>query len=331
MNDPHFVAFYLVGGFQPLDLFGPLEAFAAASASLQAAGYRTVTASLDGAPVVSESGVRLLPDVSLEALSACDTLILVGGCGPRLHSLSDPERRMLLRIGSQADRIASVCTGTFLLAQLGLLDGCEATTHWRHAEALAAQHPGVSVNPDAIYLRSGKLWTSAGVTSGIDMALGMIGDDHGSAVTMAVARELVIYLHRTGNQAQFSEALRLQAPDDSRLTALLDWAARNLDQNLNVERLARDYGTSERNFRRLVRTATGYSPSELIERLRLDRARTLLSAGNARISSVAMAVGFRRADTFARAFERAYGISPSDFSARFASPTMVQTDRGLRI
>ncbi len=320
MDTPESLVFYLVEGFQPLDLFGPLEAFAAANQERAAPLYSWRIVSHGGEPVTTESGIRVLPDASLDRVKACSTLFLVGGAGPRRHRYAEDERAALQRLAGGARRVASVCTGSFLLAQLGLLDGHDATTHWRHARELGMQYPAVAVDADALYRRAGRLWTSAGVTSGIDMALAMIAEDHGSVVAMGAARELVVYLQRTGGQNQFSEALQLQAPDAGRLVELFAWIRTHLDEDLSVPRIAERFGASERNFRRLVRHATGMAPGALVERLRLDHARSLLGAGNARIASVAAAVGFRRADTFARAFERAYGIAPSDFAERFSAP-----------
>lgn len=326
MDRREMLAFYLVDGFQPLDLFGPLEAFAAANQERAAPPYSWCIASYDGGPVTSESGVRMLADASLDTVEACTTLFLVGGAGPRRHRYVDDERAALQRLVDGARRVASVCTGSFLLAQLGLLDGQAATTHWRHAGELAAQYPALTVDADALYRRAGRVWTSAGVTSGIDMALAMIAEDHGPAVAMGAARELVVYLHRTGGQSQFSEALQVQAPDTGRLINLFAWITAHLHDDLSVPALAAQFGGSERNFRRLVQQATGMPPSLLVERLRLDHARSLLSAGSARISSVAAAVGFARADTFTRAFERTYGVAPSDFAARFAAGRHLSSD-----
>ena len=319
MDQPESLVFYLVDGFQPLDLFGPLEAFAAANQESASPFYTWSIVSAGGDAKISESGIRLLPDAPLDTVETCSTLFLVGGAGPRRHVYADEERAALQRLVADARRVASVCTGSFLLAQLGLLDGQEATTHWRHADTLATQYPAISVDADALYRRAGRVWTSAGVTSGIDMALAMIAEDHGPVAAMGAARELVVYLHRTGGQSQFSEALQLQAPDTGRLVDLFAWISTHLNEDLSVPKLAEQFGASERNFRRLVQQATGMAPSVLVERLRLDHARSLLSAGAARISSVAAAVGFQRADTFARAFERTYGIAPSAFAARFAA------------
>lgn len=327
MMPPETVLFYLVEEFQPLDLFGPLEAFAAANQESARPLYSWCVASLDGAAIASESGIRLLPDASLDMVTPCSTVFLIGGAGPRRHRYSDEEQATLQRLVSEARRVASVCTGSFLLAQLGLLDGHEATTHWRHAGELAEQYPNITVDADALYRRSGHVWTSGGVTSGIDMALTMISEDHGPLIAMGAARELVVYLHRTGGQAQYSEALQVQAPDTGRLADLLSYIIGHLGDDLSVSRLAVQFGASERNFRRLVQQATGMSPSALVERLRLDHARSLLSSGTARISSVAATVGFSRPDTFTRAFERTYGIAPSAFAARFAAgPSAVDRD-----
>lgn len=320
MADTHHIAFVVVDGFQPLDLFGPLEAFAAANA-LAGAAYDWRIAAVRPHPLVSESGVRLIPDVSIPSIGDIDTLVLCGGRGARKLVVSASQRQMLRRVASSARRTVSICTGAFVLAELGLVDGRRVTTHWRHARELRDRFPAVHVDADALFVRDETIWSSAGVTAGIDLALALIAEDHGSATAGTVARELVVYMRRAGDQAQFSEPLQAQSGGDSRLADLVEWAADHVAEPLTVEALAARAGMGTRHFSRVFRAAFDTSPARFIERLRLDKARVMLSSDAARIEEVARAAGFSSGDSFRRAFDRRFGLSPSQYQAQFAERT----------
>ncbi|MCG8442657.1 MAG: GlxA family transcriptional regulator [Caulobacterales bacterium] len=317
MTDTHRIVFFLTDGFQALDVFGPLDAFSAAR-SLAGCAYEWRLAAFTAGPVAAESGVKVLADARAADIGAVDTLVFVGGRGPRTTRLSEPQRRELSRLADAAGRIASVCTGGFLLAQLGIADGRTLATHWRRAREFADAFGDITVDDQMLFVRDGRIWSSAGITAGIDMAMAMIAEDFGAAAAASVARELVVYMRRPGNQQQFSEPLLAQSGDAGRMADVLAWAADNLSSRLSVDDLAARSAMSPRHFARVFRQATGMSPAHYVERLRLDTARVMLAEGAGRISQVAFAVGFRNPDSFRRAFERRFSISPSKYRAQFS-------------
>ncbi|KFN48719.1 GlxA family transcriptional regulator [Arenimonas composti] len=327
---PRSIGFLGYPGITALDLTGPLEAFATANALLPGEGreggatprpYRLLVLGVDGkSAFASEPGLRLQPDCAMAAAPALDTVIVPGGAG-----LREPRRLRAaagwLRTRQRATRrIASVCTGAWALAEAGLLDGRRATTHWRFAAELAARYPAVDVDADAIWIRAGRCYTSAGVTAGIDLALALIEQDHGPRLALAVARELVVHVRRAGGQRQYSERLAFQGGSAGRLAELREWMLTNLAGDLSVERLAERCHVSPRQLTRRFRDALGITPAACVERLRVEEAGERLLAG-AGIDAVAAAVGFRSTDVFRRAFERHYGVPPSSFRARFAATT----------
>lgn len=318
MADVRQIVFFVPQGFQPLDLFGPLESFAAANA-LAGGSYAWRIAGLGLDPLVSENGAKLIPDVALGSVGPADTLILCGGRGARKWRPSKAESRMLEHAASSAARIVSICTGAFLMAGLEVCKGRRISTHWRHASELAARHPEVQVDADALFVRDGPIWSSAGVTAGIDLALAMIAEDCGHAAATAVARQLVVYVRRAGDQAQFSEPLQAQSGVDGRLADLVEWLTDHIAEPLPVETLADRAAMGTRHFSRVFRTAFGTSPARFVERLRLDKARVILSGEGARIADVARAAGFSNPHGFRRAFERRFGLPPSQYRARFST------------
>lgn len=313
-------------GITALDLIGPMEVFATANTLIDSKrtktsppAYELVVFALDKRPFSAESGVTFLPQATLATVPALDTLIVPGGRG-----LHEPTQ---LKIASQwlrqnhrrIRRIASVCTGIYALAEAGLLDGCTVTTHWRYAEAFAKSYPGVELDVDAIFIQQGKLYTSAGITAGIDLALALVQEDHGPKLALAVAQELVVYLKRAGGQSQFSERLSFQAGTVGRLAELGAWMLENLAGDLSVEKLAERCQISPRQLSRLFKIDLDISPAAYVERLRTEEAGQRLLADNASIERIAEAVGFSSADVLRRAFERRYGVSPAQFRARFSS------------
>jgi transcriptional regulator GlxA family with amidase domain len=211
----------------------------------------------------------------------------------------------------------SFCTGIYGVAPTGLLDGRRATTHWRFAADVAARFPAIRLEPDALYIKDGPLYTSAGITAAIDLTLALIEEDHGPSLALDVARDLVVYLRRPGGQRQYSAPLRFQARAGDRFADLAAWLAANLDADLSVERLAERVGLSPRQFARRFTAAFGASPAHQVESLRLDAARHQLVDSDAPIETIAALVGFASADAFRRAFVRRFGLSPTDFRARF--------------
>lgn len=312
--------------FTALDLVGPSDVFAAAnelaaSVSPRASPpYELIVVGLDRRPFRAESGLAMLPDTSLADAPTLDTLLIPGGSGLREPAQLAAVSAWLQRRQRGIRRIASVCTGAWALAEAGLLDGCRATTHWRYAAALAERYPKVRVDADAIFIRQDRLYTSAGITAGIDLALALIEEDHGTALALAVARELVVYLRRAGGQRQFSERLALSAQAGQPLAELTAWMHDHLRDDLSLARLAERCHISPRQLARRFDSAFAMSPAAYVERLRTDEASQLLLGDARPIDRVAAAVGFRSADVFRRAFERRFGIPPAQFRARFRSP-----------
>jgi transcriptional regulator GlxA family with amidase domain len=311
-------------GFQTLDLTGPLDAFDAAN-SLCPGAYRVRVASLDGGDFISEAGLRIRPDAALAELFPLDTLMLPGGAGLRRAGAAAPIAEALRRHAPDLRRIVSICTGIYGLAPSGLLDGRRATTHWRHAGDVAQRFPAIRLEPDRLFIQDGPLYTSAGITAAIDLTLALIEADYGARLALAVARDLVVYLRRDGGQQQYSEPLQFQARAVDRFAELSCWMAAQLDADLSVEALAARVALSPRQFARKFKAVFGVSPAERVETLRLDAAREQLTNSSAAIEAIARLVGFRSDDAFRRAFDRRFGLSPSDFRRRFTT-TSPQSD-----
>lgn len=305
------VVIVVYDGVQSLDVSGPAEVLAAAGEPV-----RVVSSS--GQPVRSQSGLVLVPDGDLaSARGPIGTLLVAGGEGV-LQALGD--RRLvawLRRAARRSRRVASVCSGSFLLAEAGLLDGRRATTHWVACDTLAAMYPDVTVEPDPIFVRDGDVWTSAGVTAGMDLALAMVEEDHGSDVALEIARRFVLFLRRPGNQSQFSAALSVRPPDPDGLRDLLAWVATHLGGDLTVEALARRAHMSVRHFSRIFRSETGMTPARYVERVRLEAARRRLEETDLPVEAVAAECGFGTAETMRRAFLRALHVPPTEYRRRF--------------
>ena len=311
------VALLGYAGVQTLDLAGPLDAFGSASAARPGA-YSTVTTSLDGAPFVSETGLRITPDCALADAGAVDTLIVPGGEGLRRPGVAEAVAAMLRVRAPGCRRVVSICTGIYGVAPSGLLAGRRATTHWRFADDVEARFPAVRLDRDAIFVKDGALYTSAGITAAIDLALALIEEDYGPELALRVARDLVVYLKRSGGQRQYSEPLRFQARAGDRFADLAAWIASHLAQDLSVEALAARMRLSPRQFSRRFTQAFGMTPAQQVEALRLDAARDFLTGTEAPVDSIAATVGFRSDDAFRRAFDRRFGLSPTDYRRRFA-------------
>jgi transcriptional regulator GlxA family with amidase domain len=310
MRRSHSVIFLAYHGFQILDLTGPASVFASANYILKRKAYDVSVVSPNGGLVASNSGVAVAT-VTLARVPAgrIDTFLVVGADQPAIRGIiAEPAlRRRLPPWVRRAQRFGSVCSGAFVLAALGLLKGKRVATHWEACEKLAAAFPALSVDADALYVVDGKVWTSAGVATGIDMALAMVERDHGATIAGSVAKRLVVYARRPGHQSQFSALLTAQARADDPFSDLIYWMQNHLDQALKVPTLAARAGLSERSFYRKFLEATGMSPAQFVEVLRLDAARTLL-ARHLSIKAIAAAVGLHPKRLNA-AFERRFGIS----------------------
>ena len=305
---------------QVLDIAGPLQVFASANTWAQQSSkpppYR-IRVVAEQSPVVSNSGLSILTEALPRAASALDTLIVAGGWG--VHEACENRalvRWLKCRAGS-ARRVVSVCTGAFLLGASGLLDGRRVVTHWAECESLASRYPKAQVLVDPIFVRDDALWTSAGVTAGIDLALALVEDDLGHAAAMAVARDLVVFLKRPGGQAQFSHALELQG--DGEFEALHLWMSTRLSRDLSVSVLASKSAMSERTFVRRYRSATGVSPARAVERMRIEAAQRCLLDSNLPIKRIAERCGFGSEESMRQSFQRLLTVAPREFRARFAS------------
>jgi transcriptional regulator GlxA family with amidase domain len=316
MGKPRSVHVLLFDGVNAVDVAGPLEAFASVASPDGARAYEPRVWSIGARQIRSESGLRLCADGPAPARTRGDLLLVPGGVGVREPQTLGRLAAWLRRNHSGFTRIAAVCTGAYALAESGLVDSRTIATHWAHARDLQRRYPRVRVDADALFLKDGRFYSSGGVTAGIDLALELIEADCGARAAMDVARELVVFLRRTGAQAQFSEPLKLQAAAPGRLKDVCSWAASHLSGDLSVEGLARRAGLSTRQFSRLFREAFGAAPASYVKTLRLDAARTLLAQGGA-VARVAEATGFKSADVFRRAFERQFHVSPSEYRNRF--------------
>jgi len=309
---------------QALDVFGPIEVFGAADRLSGGGRYAVEVLASRASMVATSSGVRLAPDRACSAVRApLDTLIVAGGDGVRSAIEDRALVRFLARMAPRARRVCSVCTGAFLLAEAGLLCGRRATTHWSACAALAERHPDVLVEPDPIFIRDGKIATSAGVTAGMDLALALVEEDLGADLAREVARWLVLFLQRPGGQSQFSAPLAGPAATRPSLRELQDWIPAHLCEDLSVQALARRAHMSPRNFARAFSRELGATPAAYVERLRVEHARSLLQSGAAPTKTVAATCGFSSVDTLRRAFLRRVGTSPGDYRKRFA-PTLAR-------
>jgi len=290
------------------------------AARIAEGAYTTEVAAPRREEITTSSGLHLRPDRSLSGCRGpIDTLIVVGGQGVPAALREGRVVPWLRRAAPRARRVASVCNGAFLLAAAGLLDGRRATTHWAGCEVLQRRHPEIEVEPDAIFVRDGPVWTSAGVTAGMDLALALVEEDLGRDVALEVARWLVLFVKRPGGQSQFSAQLAGQRPRAEPLRALAEWVGRNLAADLRVEALAERACMSPRNFSRAFRRETGMTPAKYVELARVQAARQALADTVDGVDSVAARCGFGTAETMRRAFHRHLGIGPADYRERFSS------------
>lgn len=302
---------------QSLDVTGPLEVFTGAD-RLGGDAYTVRTASLDGSAVRTSSGLTLVPDGALTDAGDPHTLLVPGGQGTRT-----PDPRLidwLREHAPRAERIVSVCTGALLLARAGLLDGHRVTTHWSVCDHLARTYPAVDVDPEPIFVRDGKLATSAGVTAGIDLALALVEEDLGRDIALTVARHLVVFLRRPGNQAQFSVQLATQTARRDPLREVQQWISEHPCGDLSVESLADRARLSPRHFARAFRAETGTTPGRYVEGVRLEHARRLLEDTADSVAEISRTCGYGTPEAMRRAFLKALATAPAEYRRRFRSP-----------
>ncbi len=313
------IAIFGYKGASALDITGPAEAFAIANQRSKAltAPYRVEIFGARATFFTTESGVVMQSSLA-EAGAKFHTIVIPGGAGLRETSVRTEAVDWILKHQRSARRIVSVCTGIYGLAATGLLEGRRATTHWRFAADVARLFPAINVDPDAIFIRDGRFYTSAGITAGIDLTLALIEADLGAAAALCVARELVVYLRRPGTQRQYSEPLRFQTQAVDRFAELSTWIATHLSCDLSCEALAIRARLCRRHFTRVFKATHGVGPAEFVERLRMDHSARLLSADSPSIEAVAKAAGYSSVDVFRRAFERYFGLPPSVYRNRFA-------------
>jgi transcriptional regulator GlxA family with amidase domain len=314
---PKEVVMLAFAGAQVLDVVGPMQMLAAVNDEGSSQAYRLSLLAERKGRVRTSGGIVLHADGGFEALpDKIDTLMVAGG-NVDVALANERLACAVERGAARARRVVSICTGTFLLGLAGLLDGRRATTHWRSVDRLATMFPRANIERDAIFVRDGRIWSSAGVTAGMDLALALVREDFGDDVALAVARRHVLFLMRPGGQSQFSAHLAPEALARGKLASLLRWIPEHVGDDLDVASLAARANMSERNFARTFAKETGETPARYIEGARVDAARRLLSATNLAVAQVARRAGFGSEERMRRAFQRRLRISPGAFRARF--------------
>jgi transcriptional regulator GlxA family with amidase domain len=334
---PRLIAIVAYPRVQSLDVTGPLEVFAGAQRLIEETGrhergYHVRVLSRDGQPLRTSSGLRITPDCALGAVrEPIDTLIVAGGPG---HADAAGDPRVLDWIAgtsSKSRRTASVCTGAFVLAAARLLDGRRASTHWAFADELARLHPQVLVDPEPIFVRDGPIWTSAGVTAGMDLALALVEEDLDRHAALTIARHLVLFLRRPGNQSQFSATLAGQRAERQPLREIQRALLEDVAGDHSVDAMAARAHMSPRHFARAFRAETGVTPARHVERVRLEAARRRLEDTVEPVAAIAAACGFGTAETMRRVFLRALDVGPAEYRRRFRAPTAGQTQPRKRM
>jgi transcriptional regulator GlxA family with amidase domain len=325
MPMPHNILLLAFPNGQLLDIAGPLQMFAGANDELRQPAYRAEIAAPEAGPFATSSGVRLVADLAFAQvtngrLARTDTLITVGGePGMRQELARGSVTNIVSRAMGRVPRIASVCSGTFFLAAAGVLDGRRAATHWSEVDALKVFRPAVLVDGDAIHIEDGGIWTSAGVTAGMDLALAMIEGDLDRKVALAIARRHVVFRIRPGGQCQFSAELAAQSAGNTKLQKLAETVAAHPRADWRTEVLAAEIGVSQRSLSRIFRQSLNISPADFVERVRIDLARRRLLESSKNVESIAVACGFGSLRRLDRAFARTIGASPTAFRSRFKS------------
>ncbi|WP_299474962.1 GlxA family transcriptional regulator [uncultured Roseibium sp.] len=315
----HSVVFFIYPGVKLLDLAGPLQVFNDATDQLSGAQtYRTALVSADGAEVATDTPVSVRSEPAAQWCNPIDTLVVVGGRGAQAASRNAVVVDTLKRLANRSHRIASICTGAFLLGAAGLLEGRRAVTHWRYCTDLARDHPETRVDTNPIFIRDGHIWTSAGVTAGIDLALALVQQDLGRDASLSIARDLVVFAVRSGGQDQFSTTLHSQVSDQSsRFDKLHAWMQENLHDDLSVEALSDRVGMSPRNFARQYQASTGSTPAKAVEAMRVEAARRYLEETDLTVVRVAEICGFRSDERMRKSFIRTLGVPPHDYRRQF--------------
>lgn len=324
VNRPLTIAMVIYDGCEILDATAPIEAFEMANRTLSELGsdqpgYVNILLAEQGGHIKTSSGMRLVADSWLDTTDEIDTLIVAGSPDSSLRQATANKTLIdwIKRTGPRVRRVVPICTGAFILAEAGLLDGRRATTHWMDTERLGREYPSIQVEPDSIFVKDGPIATSAGATAGLDLALSLIEDDFGKKLALSVARRLVLYLKRPGGQTQFSTHLRAQMVTGGSLSSLLSWLDDNFHHKITVDDLAERACMSPRNFARTFLRETGTTPAGYIELIRLEHAIRLLEDSKHPVASIAAECGFHSTEHLRRAFQRHLGISPVAYRERF--------------
>jgi transcriptional regulator GlxA family with amidase domain len=313
------VAILAMPGVQLLDVVGPSDVFAEANRQLGYAYYEIEIVSTKAGPIRGSSGVQLVADRTIhQPFDGIDTLLIAGDPLIQEQPVACEILDWVRSASEQTERIGSVCSGAFVLAEAGLLDGLRATTHWSKEAEFARRFPAVRLEPNRIFTSDGKVWTSAGVTAGIDLALALVERDVGLDVALSVARELVVFLKRPGGQSQFSTHLIAQIAQKTPIKTAQEFINNHLSSDLTVPVLAHRVGMSERNFARLFKQEVGMTPAQYVEAVRLEAARRLAEDAKIPMKKVASQSGFGDTITLRRAFMRKFSISPADYRKSFA-------------
>ncbi len=315
-------------GVNLLDLSGPLQAFEASESNRDAPEhYEMIVASVEGGEIQTSARVPIVTRKLADIEHLAFDTVMVGGGSRNGRPAAPPELvDWITSHAGKARRMCSICAGAFMLADAGLLEGRRATTHWVWAKLLQDEHPAISVTPDSIYVNDGKMWTSAGVTAGIDMTLALIEQDYGYRVAIDAARKLVVFMKRPGGQAQFSVPLLFQSQKDDGFSELHAWMRQNLADDLKVERLAGKAGMSERSFSRVYTARVGHTPAKTVEAMRFEAACGLLESTQLVLKQVAALAGLGNEQNLRRVFLRRFGLNPIEYRQRF-SATPELTDK----
>lgn len=320
MDSPIRVAFLVFDGVKMLDVAGPAEVFA--EANRLGANYSLRYVSSAGAAVTTSIGLPLSVNGDIDQLAGVDTLIVPGGDDLPTKPIPPELTGAVQSLESDVRRLVAICTGAFVLASTGILDHRQATTHWQHTQLLAKSYPTVKVQPDSLFVTDGKIFTSAGVSAGIDLALALVENDQGTALARRVARNLVLFMQRPGGQSQFSALLSIKAPSSPPLRTAVELISARPDLNYSSEALSDMVGLSTRQIARLFASELNTSPAKFIEQVRIERAKALLATGYS-IAGTAKASGFGSSESMRRIFHQRLRVSPSEYRARFQSTAPV--------
>ncbi|NLS06897.1 GlxA family transcriptional regulator [Rhizobium sp. P32RR-XVIII] len=316
------IAILAIPGVQMLDVAGPMDVFSEATTLLTGrSGYTVKIVALSMEPVTALNGTRFLPDLSIEnTLEGFDTLLIAGSPSVRQYEDHRELVQWIIREARHVRRLASICTGAFLLGKAGLLDGRRATTHWNSTSRLASMFPTVRLEPNTIFVKDGPIYTSAGVTASMDLALALVEEDFGRSMALRVAKELILFLQRPGGQSQFSVHLEAQAAGIGPIRDITQWIVENIADDLSVETLAARLGMSSRNFARTFKRETHMTPGDYVEAARVEAARRILEESDTPLKRVASLCGFADQTGLRRAFMRRINVTPVEYRHRFRPP-----------